>query len=237
MVAGVVALGGITGCSSSASTARTPRSTDGGQLPKGSDGVVVSVIDGDTIKVRLDGSSTERVRLIGIDTPETKDPRTVVECFGAEASVQTAKLLPPGTKVRLETDVERRDKYSRLLAYVWRTDDALFVNEALVKGGWAGAYRYPPNVKYADRFSSEASAAREAGLGLWGACGGTNTPASTTRSVPGAPSGACDPNYAGACVPVTSSRIRCKDVGVKRFRVVGKDIHRFDGDGDGIACE
>ncbi len=115
----------------------------------------MSVTDGDTIVVRLGDSTTEHVRLIGIDTPETKDPRTVVECFGAEAAAETGRLLPPDTSVSLEKDVEARDRYGRLLAYVRRTSDGLFVNEALVEGGWAAPYPYPPNVRYADEFRRE----------------------------------------------------------------------------------
>jgi micrococcal nuclease len=146
-------------------------------VPAGLDGTVVSVTDGDTIKVRLTTGDVERVRLTGIDTPETKDPRTVVECFGREAAAETLRLLPEGTAVRLETDVELRDRYRRLLAYVWRLPDGLFVNEFLVRDGWAAPYRYPPNVKYADELSRLGAAARAANRGLWGACGGTNTPA------------------------------------------------------------
>jgi micrococcal nuclease len=213
-------------------------------LPSGIDGSMVSVTDGDTVRVRLDGGQVERVRLIGIDTPELHDPRTVVECFAAEASAQTHRLLPTGTAVRLETDVEPRDRYGRLLAYVWRADDRLFVNDALVEGGWAVPYRYPPNVRYADRFSRLGREAREANRGLWGACGDADTPAATTTTVspPGSAGGGgegdgCDPNYAGACVPISDRDLDCADVPARDFRVVGADIHRFDGDHDGVACE
>jgi micrococcal nuclease len=208
-------------------------------LPSGLDGSMVSVTDGDTVRVRLDGGRVERVRLIGIDTPELHDPRTVVECFAAEASAQTQRLLPSGTAVRLETDVEPRDRYGRLLAYVWRADDRFFVNEALVEGGWAAPYRYPPNVRYADRFSRLGREAREANRGLWGECGDADTPAAPTTTVvpPGDAGDGCDPNYAGACVPISDRDLDCADVPARGFRVVGADIHRFDGDHDGIACE
>jgi micrococcal nuclease len=206
------------------------------RLPAGLDATVVSVTDGDTINVRLESGGIEKVRLIGIDTPETKDPRTVVECFGAEASAQTHALLPVGTAVRLETDVDRRDRYGRFLAYVWRVDDGLFVNEALVKGGWAAPDRFPPNVKYADRFSRLGAAAREANAGLWGACGDANTPA-TTAVPTNTASGGCDPNYAGACVPISAADLDCSDIGAHDFRVVGTDVHGLDGNHDGVACE
>jgi micrococcal nuclease len=211
-------------------------------LPEGVDAVVASITDGDTIRVEL-GGANEPVRLIGIDTPETRDPRTAVECFGREAAAQLAALLPIGTRVRLELDVEPRDRYDRLLAYVWRADDALHVNEALVAGGWAAPYRYPPNVRYADRFSALGSEARAEGRGLWGACGGADTPAAAASPPAAGPAPApapatgCDPNYAGACVPVVGHDLDCADVGVRGFRVVGADPHGFDGDGDGIACE
>ena len=139
-----------------------------GVVPDGVDAVVTSITDGDTIRVRTADGADEPVRLIGIDTPETRDPRRPVECFGREASAQMAALLPVGTRVRLERDAELRDRYERLLAYVWRIDDGLHVNEALVAAGWAAPFRVPPNVKYADRFSALGSAAREQGLGSVG---------------------------------------------------------------------
>jgi micrococcal nuclease len=226
--------------------AQSPTSVDRarGELPDGIDATVTSVTDGDTIRVRTAAGADERVRLTGIDTPETKDPRTVVECFGKEASAHTASLLPAGTSVRLERDVELRDRFGRMLAYVWRTDDARLVNEVLIAEGWAAPYRYPPNVKYADHFSALGADARAAGAGLWGACGGVDTPAGSSTPPPVAATpaptvdgGGCDPNYAGACVPVSSADLDCADVGAQSFTVVGTDRHRFDGNHDGVACE
>lgn len=133
------------------------------------DGItVVRVVDGDTIVVRLPRGD-ETVRLIGIDTPETVDPRKPVQCFGKEASERTKALLPPGTEIRLERDVEARDHYGRLLAYVHRADGT-FVNLALAEEGYAQALTIPPNVAYSTRFSAAVAAAREAARGLWGAC-------------------------------------------------------------------
>lgn len=133
------------------------------------DGItVVRVVDGDTIVARLPRGD-ETVRLIGIDTPETVDPRKPVQCFGREASGRTKALLPPGTSIRLERDVEARDHYGRLLAYVHRTDGT-FVNLALAEEGYAQALTIPPNVAYTSHFSAAVAAAREAGRGLWGAC-------------------------------------------------------------------
>ena len=135
-----------------------------------SDGVtVVRVVDGDTIVARLPGGD-ETIRLIGIDTPETVDPRKPVECFGREASERTKALLPSGTPIRLERDVEARDHYGRLLAYVHRVHDGTFVNLALAEEGYAQPLTIPPNVAYTSRFTTAAADARRAGRGLWGAC-------------------------------------------------------------------
>lgn len=136
---------------------------------KPGDAQVVRVIDGDTIVVRIQGRE-ESIRLLGIDTPESVDPRTPVECFGQEASRHTAALLPPGTDVRLVRDVEARDRYSRLLAYVYRADDGTFVNLELVRDGFAAVLTYPPNVTHADDFTAAAARARAKGLGRWSAC-------------------------------------------------------------------
>ena len=132
---------------------------------------VVRVVDGDTVVVRV-GGDEEPVRLIGIDTPESVDPRSPVECFGTEASRRTAALLPEGTEVRLVLDVEARDRYDRLLAYLYRADDGTFVNLALVEEGFASVLTYPPNVAHTDEFVAAAADARREGLGLWQACGG-----------------------------------------------------------------
>ncbi|HWH35814.1 MAG TPA: thermonuclease family protein [Acidimicrobiales bacterium] len=130
---------------------------------------VVRVIDGDTIVVRI-GSAEERVRLLGIDTPESVDPRSPVECYGPEASQRTAELLPPGTPIRLVRDVEGRDRYSRLLAYVYRADDGAFVNLDLVRRGFADVLSVAPNLAHADELASAAESARGEGAGLWSAC-------------------------------------------------------------------
>jgi micrococcal nuclease len=126
-------------------------------------------VDGDTLVVHVDGRD-EKVRLIGIDTPETVDPRKPVECFGKEASQHMKEMVPPGSAVRLERDAELRDRYGRLLAYVFRESDGEFVNEAMVADGFAQTLTIPPNVAYADRFTDAQRAAREDGKGLWSAC-------------------------------------------------------------------
>ncbi len=137
---------------------------------------VVYVSDGDTIGVRI-GDQEESVRLVGIDTPEVKDPRKPVQCFGREASEFTKRALPKGTPVRLERDVEPRDQYGRLLAYVYRAADGSFVNLELARQGYADVLTYPPNVAHAEEFRAAVAAARRDGLGLWRACDGFGVPA------------------------------------------------------------
>lgn len=143
-------------------------------LPAGQ-AVVVRNVDGDTIVVDV-GGREEPVRLIGIDTPESVAPDRPVECFGLEAKARTAELLPVGTVVRLERDVEARDRYDRLLAYVIRADDDLFVNRVLVEEGFAEARAYPPNTTRQAELDSAEDTARSGDRGLWPVCGGTDAP-------------------------------------------------------------
>ena len=130
------------------------------------EGRVVRVVDGDTIRVVVDGRE-EPVRYIGVDTPESVKPGSPVECFAKAASAENRRLVGGG-RVRLETDAEERDRYGRLLAYVYR--GGTFVNAELVRRGYAKPLTIPPNVRHADRFASLARDAREAGRGLWGRC-------------------------------------------------------------------
>lgn len=130
---------------------------------------MVRHVDGDTLVARV-GEEKVRVRLIGINTPESVDPRRPVQCFGREASAHLDELLPPGTPLRLVRDVEARDRYDRLLAYVYRADDGLFVNLAQLEDGYARVYTFPPNVAHVDELRAAERKAREAGAGLWSAC-------------------------------------------------------------------
>jgi len=133
---------------------------------------VLDVVDGDTLDVLI-GGRQERVRLIGVDTPETKHPRKPVECYGPEASQFTKETLE-GRKVWLTyKPSERYDKYGRLLAYVWLNLDGdpeleLF-NEELVRGGYARVYPFF-HFRYLDEFRSLEAWARKQGVGLWGEC-------------------------------------------------------------------
>jgi micrococcal nuclease len=127
---------------------------------------VIRVIDGDTIEVNVEGA-IHKVRYIGIDTPETVHPSEPVECFGKEASDKNSELVE-GKIVRLEKDVSETDIYGRLLRYVWVGD--IFVNDYLVRQGYAYAYTYPPDVKYAEQFAAAQIEARENNRGLWAIC-------------------------------------------------------------------
>jgi micrococcal nuclease len=140
------------GCGSSA-----PGTSDAAQVRR--------VVDGDTILL----TSGERVRLIGVDTPESVKPGTPVQCFAKRASAFTHTVLD-GARVQLVFGAERRDRYGRLLAYVYRARDGLFVNAELVRRGYARTLEIAPNTGHARQFAALASDARRAGKGLWGAC-------------------------------------------------------------------
>src|SRR3954466_6532640 len=133
-----------------------------------STGRVTRVVDGDTIHVR-GGGRDENVRYIGVDTPESVKPGTPVQCFAERASAFNKRLVA-GERVRLVRDAEERDRYGRLLAYVYRARDGRFVNAALVRGGYAVPLTIPPNVAHADEFRTLAAVARRKGRGLWSSC-------------------------------------------------------------------
>ena len=143
----------------------------GGSAPA----VVSKEVDGDTIHVHINGGD-EKIRFIGINSPETHGPGGLKECFGQEAAARMAELLPVGTKVDLVGDADQRDKYGRLLAYVYRDSDHLFVNLAMVEQGFAEAYTFRPNTTHEAEFEAAAARARNANRGLWGACGGPHKP-------------------------------------------------------------
>jgi micrococcal nuclease len=140
--------------------------------------VVLRVIDGDTIKMNIQGKP-ESVRLIGIDTPESKanakamrdsnrsgQDMAAIVSQGKEAAAYTRSRVKKGDTVRIETDVQQRDKYRRILAYVWLSDGTM-LNEAIVRAGYAQPATFPPNVRYQDLFLEAARDARRNGRGLW----------------------------------------------------------------------
>ncbi len=139
--------------------------TGSGQLQNGLN-PVTKVADGDTISVNIRGK-IEKVRLIGIDSPETVDPRKPVQCFGKEASDKMKELLK-NRSVRLEADPSQseRDKYDRLLRYVYR-DDELFVNQYMIAEGYAYEYTYDLPYFYQSEFKKAQNNAQSQGKGLW----------------------------------------------------------------------
>jgi micrococcal nuclease len=141
---------------------------EAGEQRRTQEGRVVRIVDGDTIHVQMDGRR-EKVRYIGVDTPETHKPGEPVECFGRAASAFNARLVA-GRRVVLRTDAETRDRYGRLLAYVYRRPDGLFVNAELVRRGFATILTIPPNVAHAEEFRGIQRTARRAGRGLWRGC-------------------------------------------------------------------
>jgi micrococcal nuclease len=228
----------------------------GGAQPVVLRGTVTKVVDGDTIKFQSRGFEST-MRLIGIDTPETKRPGYPVQCGGPAASAETARLLPTGTAIRVESDPSQdaRDKYNRFLGYVYVGSAAGArgsVNYRLVRTGFAKTYIYGGiPFRYAGAFLGAEITAKKARAGVWGppcngdttrpqygsgASGGAGSAGGAGSGTPAA-SGKCDPNYAGACIPPPPPDLDCSDITARRFRIVGVDVHRFDSDGDGIACE
>jgi micrococcal nuclease len=165
-------------------------------------------VDGDTIDV-LVGGATYRVRYIGVDTPETVDPRRPVQCYGREASQRNRELVE-GKTVELEKDVSETDKYGRLLRYVWV--DGEMVNATLVREGFAVVVTYPPDVRHQELFLSLQREARDAGRGLWSAA---CLPTPTTP-------GLCD--YSGTSEPVIKGNIS-QSTGEKIYHVPGGEFY------------
>ena len=143
------------------------------QIPPGSQPVtLIEVTDGDTIRVNVEGRD-EPVRLILIDAPETRDPNNPPECFGQEATAYLSWLLSLGGDLYLESDVSERDRFGRLLRYVWLDfgeGEVYLVNEALVRAGYAAFSTFPPDVKHVEEMRQAGEFAREHGYGLWSGC-------------------------------------------------------------------
>ena len=184
--------------------------------------VVASITDGDTLRAHVEGVN-EAVRLVAIDAPETNGG-----CGAAQSTEFVRRFAPPGSTVWLERDDTDRDRYGRLLRYVWR-DDAALLNEELVEAGWAEAKLYEPDDGRWPTMQRAQRRARNARAGIWKLCdmgGAAGDPPA---------SGACDPNY-GGCVPVYPPDVDCDRV-KGPVTVVGNDPHNLDGNHDGQACE
>jgi len=204
---------------------------------------VAQVVDGDTIRL----ASGARVRLVQIDAPELGQ----AECYAHAARATLSRLLPAGTRVRLEADprLDAVDRYGRRLAYLFKGREN--VNHTLVLRGAASVWFYGAiRGRYATKLETAARGARASRRGLWGACPATRydpTRGVDTRRAaptPAQPSGRCHPSYTGACLDPSASDYDCAGgrgdgPGFVQgpIRVVGADVYRLDADGDGIACE
>lgn len=189
---------------------------------------VIRVIDGDTIEVE----GGNKVRYIGIDTPETVHPSKPVECYGKEASEKNKELVE-GKMVYLEKDVSEVDEYGRLLRYVWVNN--LFINEYLVREGYAQSSSYPPDVKYQDRIVEAQRQAREEEKGLWGSfCdtweNETYTSVSTPTNRPNNNTGSFTCN----CNKTYSQISSCEEA---YYQLNNCGCSERDGDKDGVPCE
>lgn len=151
-----------------------PTSSDAGDANL-QQATVTAVVDGDTIEVEMTGRR-HRVRLLGVDSPESVHPELPEQCYGKEATDALSRLLPPGTDIMIERDVELHDHYQRLLLYVYRRSDGLFVNHWLVEQGLAEAVFYTPNTHYRPKIQQARQRARTSGRGLWGRCEGPDQP-------------------------------------------------------------
>ena len=204
---------------------------------------VTRIVDGDTIV-----TSAGRVRLVQIDTPEVHGAS---ECYGRESSAALRRMLPPGTHVRLQTDpaLDRRDRYGRLLAYVWRGGS--LVNLQLVREGAAAPYFFSGvQGAYARAILSGAVAARKAGKGLWGHCRNGSVALHTNIAIAtrsgcrclqqpawrASPAAAATPTTRVAACPTCRTTSTASDI-TFAVTVVGYDPHGFDGNGDGRGCE
>jgi micrococcal nuclease len=220
---------------------------------------VVRVVDGDTVDVQFEDGNTERLRLIGMDTPEVVDPRKPVQCFGREASQHAHELLD-GQSVSIETDPSQgyRDIYGRYLAYIWLPDGRNF-GEVMIGDGYAHEYTYRYPYVYQDEFKAAQADAMANQLGLWSpttCAGDTTQPAGNVAvapqaTVPGpaAPvvavataasstgSGFDPTQYIGRGNRYNCSNFKNQAEAQAVLRADPSDPNKLDSDGDGIACE
>jgi micrococcal nuclease len=204
-------------------------------------GTVTRVVDGDTIVVKLKSGKRERVRLIGIDTPELNP----AECFGREAKVR-AQRLAQGKRVRLLGDAtqDTRDRYRRLLAYVV-LPQRIDLGRRLIAGGFGKVYVYDRPFARLGSYRAAESSARSSGRGLWRAC--STPPPPPPPPPPGPPPPPpppgqnCHASYPTVCIPPPPPDLDCGQIPhrnfVVRWDVPDPDPHRFDGDRDGTGCE
>lgn len=197
---------------------------------------VVKVTDGDTITIMKDNVA-ESVRLIGVDTPETVHPSKPVQCFGKEASAQTKSWLE-GARVSIEIEASQgeRDKYGRLLGYMFR-DDGFFVNLELIKQGYAHEYTYNLPYQYQTEFKAAEQVAKAEGRGLWGE-GVCVTKETSTTPITSTPVSSQSPQCTANIYNCGDFKSQAEAQAVfMECGGVNNDIHRLDSDGDGEACE
>ena len=202
---------------------------------------ITDVVDGDTDRVSIDGRSV-KLRLMGINTPETKHPSMPVQCFGPNASARAEQLLT-GRSVWIQYDASqhRRDVYGRDLVYVWLDAHTMF-NEVMVRTGYAHEYTYDQPYRYQSQFRAAEPKAKAAGLGLWSrqTCAGNTEQAVGSAPVPAAPSPAAPspvPTDASGQVYYSScSKVRAAG---KAPLLEGQPGYRsgLDGDHNGVACQ
>lgn len=223
-------------------------------------GKVIRVVDGDTLIARV-GSRNERVRLIGIDTPE------IGACFSQDAK-RAARRLAGGRSVRLIGDrtQARRDRFNRLLAYV-QLPKRIDLGRQLLLGGYGSVYVFAKPFARLGSYQAAEAKARSGALGVWApACavlpptttGTTTTEVTTTTSTETTSSSTttttttstsattttapnCAPSYPDVCIPPPPPDLDCGQISYRNFRVIynvpSPDPHRFDGDRDGVGCE
>jgi micrococcal nuclease len=186
-------------------------------------GTVTYVVDGDTLDVRLDDGRRERVRLIGIDTPERG------ACLSGPASAQ-ARRLADDKRVVLRGDAtqDTRDRYGRLLAYAWVRGRDLGFQQ--VTSGLARVYVYGRPFQRLGAYRRAEQAGQKRARNVWRGCPVPTPPAAAPRA-------SCDPSYPTVCIPPPPPDLDCADVPHSNFAVRGADPHRFDGEGDGVGCE
>jgi micrococcal nuclease len=211
----------------------------GGAMPA-EEGTLVRVVDGDTVDVEVQGRA-ERVRLIGLDTPETRHPRRPVECFGREATAKAESLLPPGLPLELESDPTQgnRDKYGRLLRYVW-LPDGRNVAEVMIAEGYGFEYTYALPYRHMDGFKAAQREARAAERGLWApnTCDGKPVP-------PRGPPRRADPDAfaAAAAHPCASGQVKGnRNSGIyhapdqRHYPRTRANVECFDSEGEAVAA-
>jgi micrococcal nuclease len=205
----------LVGCATLAAAART---ASHGRFT--ATATVTRVVDGDTVDVRLSGGRADRIRFIGIDTPE------VGQCLAAQATAH-ARTLALGRRVVLRGDATQatRDRYGRLLAYMSLPGGRDFGYEQIA-AGLARVYVYDRPFQRLASYRRAEQIGRTRPQNVWKGCG---APAPATNR--------CDPSYPDVCIPPPPPDLDCADVPYRNFRVVGADPHGFDGDGDGYGCE